>query len=72
MAPESLSFSIRSQSIPTSVSTISVCSDAWRAAGFEPPVIELDESANDLERLAAVGGFELDDHVVDDRQLIAG
>jgi hypothetical protein len=36
------------------------------------PLIELDGSANDLERLAAVGGFDLDDHVVDDRKLIAG
>ena len=41
-----------------------------RARGLERFVVELDRAADHLERRSAVGGLDLDDHVVGDRLLV--
>ena len=62
---------MRSQSMPISISTISVCSEAWGArVGLQRLVVELDRSAHDFERLSAVARLDLDDHVVGDRLFV--
>ena len=64
---------MRSHSIPSSISTISVCSDACGAR-----VVSSGSWLNwigprtTLNGVAAVGGLDLDDHVVGDRLLVVG
>lgn len=42
------------------------------ARGLKRFVVELHRPAHDTERLTAVGGLDLDDHVVGDGLLISG
>jgi hypothetical protein len=74
MAPESLSSAMRSQSMPSSITARSRCArtPAGRASVSRGSWLNWTGPRTTLKRLSAVGGLDLDDHVVGDRLLIGG